>query len=316
MAGFRFKPMAAALMCCLIVALIVCSLLALTAGEAAAEGNETVTPVNNTTITPTPVVTPTPAPSERQVFFNAHWDTDHVSVQVNNNGPAITVETFIGSLSSKTTVQVAANTSIKVPTLAIDAKNGDIIRYWFKAYENGVLIDAMDGNLQVEAKPTIRPETAIVSGTVRDASTGAAITGADVTFVPRDFDRNYPATATDSTGTFTTAGKMSPGIYYLTVRANGYEPKTLTIEVGDGPQQISDPITLVRIASASPTATPGPTPTPTPGSPIDAWMNLLYNPTVCVSTIAVGLGGAVSATAIYEWTLRQRERRKKEGGQK
>ncbi|OPY30661.1 MAG: hypothetical protein A4E28_00183 [Methanocella sp. PtaU1.Bin125] len=308
--------MVAALICVLIIA---CMLSALTAGEAAADDNNnaTATPDYNITIPPLPIGTPTPTPpAERQVFFDARWDTDHVSVQVNNNGPAITVEACIGSLANKTTAQVGAGASVKVLTQAIDAKDGDIIRYWFKAYENGTLIDSMDGNVQVEARPTIAPETAIVTGTVRDASSNAAIAGAEVTFVPRDFDRNYPEATTDSAGTFTTSGKMSPGVYYLTVRAYGYEPKTLTIDVGNGAQQLSEPITLVRSAGPSPTPGPSATPTPTPGSPIDAWMNLLYNPTVCVSTIAIALGGAVSATAIYEWTLKQRERRKKDGEQK
>jgi hypothetical protein len=43
---------------------------------------------------------------------------------------------------------------------------------------------------------------------------------------------------------------------------------------------------------------------------MDAWLNLLYSPQACCGTLAIGLGAIVSATAIYEWTLRQRERRK------
>jgi hypothetical protein len=89
------------------------------------------------------------------------------------------------------------------------------------------------------------------------------------------------------------------------------------IPVGEGPQQISQPITLTRTAQASPTAVPTAAPTtapsPTPGSPLDAWLNLLYSPQACCGTIAVALGTIVSATAIYEWTMRQRERRKRDG---
>jgi hypothetical protein len=116
---------------------------------------------------------------------------------------------------------------------------------------------------------------------------------------------------------FTTTGKMSPGTYYLTIKANGF--KTLTgieVPVSEGQRQISEPIKIEPIVIPSPTATPGPTSSPIPGSPVDAWVNLLYNPTVCISTLALALGAIVSATAIYEWTLRQRERRKKEGEKK
>ncbi|MGA9141391.1 MAG: carboxypeptidase-like regulatory domain-containing protein [Methanocella sp.] len=313
-AGFRFKMTAAAFICGLI---IVCSLLALTACDAKAAGNATATPVNNsTTITPTPVATPAPTPAPRQVFSDPRWDTDHVSIMVTNGGAPITVEAYIDTPSNKNIVPVDSGISKRVSTLAITPENGRIVSYGFKAYENGTLIQSYENSIVVSASPTPLPETAIVTGKVSDTASNAPIAGAEVTFVPRDFDRNYPSVNTDSSGSFTTTGKMSPGIYYLTVKASGYSPKTLTVEVGNGPQQMSDPIKLDSTAVASPTATPGPTPSPTPGSPVDAWVSLIYNPTVCISTLALTLGAIVSATAIYEWMLRQRERRKKEGEKK
>jgi hypothetical protein len=83
--------------------------------------------------------------------------------------------------------------------------------------------------------------------------------------------------------------------------------------------QQMNPILLQKLPSAAtPTPMPAPSATssPTPGSPVDAWVNLLYNPTICISTLALGLGAVVSATAIYEWTLRQRERRRKDAEEK
>jgi hypothetical protein len=308
--------MAAAVICGLIVA---CSLLALTICDAEA-GNATATPVNNSTITPTPAITPTPIPAQRQVFFDARWDMDHVSVQVNNNGPAITVEASIGSLSNKITTQVDTGYNVKVLTQAINAKNGDIIRYWFKAYEGSTLIDSMEGSVQVEAKPTVPPETAKVSGIVKDSVTKEPIVGAKVVFKSTNYSKEYDPIYTSESGRFTTPYPMYPDTLEVTIDKSGYDELITNVYVlPGGTQDITQPLYLNKIggqASTTPTPTPGPTPSPTPGSPVDAWVNLLYNPTVCISTLALTLGAIVSATAIYEWMLRQRERRKKEGEKK
>jgi len=297
--------MAAVVIGCLIVIVLLLSV--------AATGAKTATPKptplpsgNNTTATPTP----------REVLSSAGWDNDHAYVQVVNNGPAIDVEASIGSLANKTTTHVPANTSTRVPTMAVSAANGQVIRCWFRAYQNGTLIDSMD-NVPVTvttattptpaaASPTPGPETAIVSGTVVDATTGQPIAGAEVTFVPEDFARNYPPVTTGSSGEFTTMVKMSPGTYYLTVQANGYEQKTVTAPLIDGPQKISD---LIRLERSQAVATP--TPSPTPGF-VDSWINMLSSPQACVSFVAVGLGAIVSATVLYEWVLRQRERRRRD----
>jgi hypothetical protein len=237
---------------------------------------------------------------------------DHVSILVTNNGAPITVEAYIDTPSNKNIVPVESGVTKRISTLSITPENGRIVNYGFKAYENGTLIQSFENSLVISASPTPGPETAIVTGTVVDAGTSTPISGVEITFVPKDFDRNYPATTTDSSGSFTTSARMSPGTYYLTVKASGYEQKTVMIPVGQGPQQINQPITMVRSPQSSPTAAPTTTPSPTPGSPMDAWMNLLYSPQACCGTLAVGLGAIVSATAIYEWTMRQRERRKRE----
>lgn len=300
----------------------VCLLLTAVPMAVGEQGNVTAhAPANNTTatLTPTPTAlpTPTPIPAPRQVFFNAKWDIDHISIQVNNNnGPAITVETYIDTLSNKNIVPIDAGASKLVSTLPISAENGQIIRYWFKAYENGTLIDSMEGSITVVstvASPTVPPETGIVSGMISDSVTGAPINGAEVIFTSKSFGKEYPHAYTDASGTFTTIGKMYPDNYYVTVKANGYKTLTsLEVSVASGAQQISDPVKIEKVDGGKPTTMPS----PTPGSFIDAWAALLYNPTTCIGTLAVGLGAIVSATAVYEWMMRQRERRKKEDEKK
>ncbi len=176
----------------------------------------------------------------------------------------------------------------------------------------------MEGTVQVGQSRQPPPETAIISGTVVDSVTNAPINGAEVVFTSETFGKQYPSTFTDASGTFETIGKMYPDTYRISVKASGYQTLTSmgTDPLVSGAQKLTLPIKLEPIAASSPTATPGPTPSPTPGSPVDAWVSLIYNPTVCISTLALTLGAIVSATAIYEWMLRQRERRKKEGEKK
>jgi hypothetical protein len=280
------------------------------------------TPLNNSTTTPTPVATPSavPTPGPRTVFSEPRWDTDHVSILVTDNGAPITVEAYIDTPSNKNIVPVDSGASKRVSTLSITPQNGRIVNYGFKAYENGTLIQSFENSLVISASPTPPPETASISGTVVDSVTNNPINGAEVIFTSETFGKQYPSTFTDSSGTFLSIGKMYPDSYTIAVKANGYQTLTgMEIKnLNSGVQKITDLIKLTPIAVSTSTPTPGPasTPSPTSGSPIDAWVSLLYNPTICISTLALGLGAIVSATAIYEWTLRQRERRRKEAEEK
>lgn len=307
--------MAALLICGLIVVSLLLSMSA--AGALAAGGAATPTPIpspHNSTVTPAPTAMPTPAP--RTVFSAVTWDADHASVQVSNNGEAIDVEAYIGSLSNKTTTHVSAGISTKVPTMTISATSGQIIRCWFKAYENGTLIDSLEVPVTVTtvATPTPPPATASLSGIITDTSNNPVV-GAQLIFESATWGNKYTA-VTDGSGQYSVPG-MVPDTYKITITASGYEIyRAMSAGAIQGVQQLN-PIALQKLPSGTtPTPTPTPvpqiTPSPVPGSPLDAWINLLYNPTICISTLALGLGAIVSATAIYEWTLRQRERRRKE----
>jgi hypothetical protein len=235
---------------------------------------------------------------------------------VTNNGAPINVEAYIDTPSNKNIVPVDSGISKRVSTLSITPENGRIVSYGFHAYENGTLIQSYENSIVISASPTPPPETSSVSGTVVDSVTNNPINGAEVIFTSETYGKQYPSAFTDSSGTFMTIGKMYPDSYSITVKASGYQTLTGmgTDTLGSGAQKLTDEIKLTPIAMSSPTPTPAPsvTPSPTPGSPLDAWINLLYNPTICISTLALMLGAIVSATAIYEWMLRQRERRRKE----
>jgi hypothetical protein len=312
MAVLKVYPTAITLIC---VAMAACLSLAGMSGAACAlDGNATLTPtpaptpLNGSTITPTPAPVPTPAP--RQVFSNWKWEADHVSVMVTNNGAPIQVEAYIESPGNRNIVPVDAGAAKRVSTLPVSAEPGQIISFGFTALENGTQIDRIEKSIVVPASaasPTPPPETAIVTGKVVDASTREPIVGAEVIFTSKTFDKQYPSAFTDSSGTFTTIGKLFPDNYYITVKASGFDTLTsLEVRVTEGSQQISDPLALRKISAATSTALPG----PTPGSFLDAWASLLYSPATCIGTVAVGLGAIVSAIAVYEWILRQRERRK------
>jgi hypothetical protein len=164
--------------------------------------------------------------------------------------------------------------------------------------------------------PTPPPETGILTGTIVDSVTGNPINGAEVIFTANTFDKQYPAVFTDGSGTFV-SDRMYLDSYTITVKAGGYSTLTgeRTNTIGSGTQRLVEQIKLTPITVSTPTPTPTPTPSATPGSPMDAWMNLLYSPQACCGTLAVALGAIVSATAIYEWTMRQRERRKRDAGE-
>jgi hypothetical protein len=309
--------LAVALMCGLIV---VGLLITMSVAGTLAVG-ATPTPHNNSTATPTPTPVPTPTPAPRTVFSDPRWDTDHISIMVTNSGAPITVEAYIDTPSNNISTTVLSGVSKRVSTLSITPENGRIVNYGFKAYENGTLIQSYENSIVISASPTPPPETATVSGTIVDSATNNPIIGAEVILTSETFDKQYPSAFTDSSGTFVTIGKLYPDSYMVTVKANGYQTLTgLRLpNVNSGAQKITNPIKLDPIALASPTAAPTAAPTmspsSTPGSPIDAWVNLLYNPTICISTLALTLGAIVSATAIYEWMQRQRERRKREAAE-
>jgi hypothetical protein len=298
----------------LICGLIVVGLLLSISAAGALAASPTPTPHNNTT-TPTPV--PTPAP--RPVFSAVTWDADHASVQVSNNGEAIEVEASIGTLSNKTTTHVGAGISTKVPTMTISATQGQIIRCWFKAYENGTLIDSMEVPVTVStvATPTPPPATASLNGIITD-KTNNPLVGAQLIFESATWGNKYTA-ETDGSGQYSVPG-MIPDTYKITITAGGYETyRAMSSGAIHGVQQLN-PIALQKLPSGTtPTPTPTPvpqnSPSPVPGSPLDAWINLLYNPTICISTLALTLGAIVSATAIYEWIQRQRERRRREAAE-
>ncbi|HUL62452.1 MAG TPA: carboxypeptidase regulatory-like domain-containing protein [Methanocella sp.] len=287
----------------------------MTAAGVLAAGGSTPTPHNVTT--PTPVPTPVPTPAPRTVFSDPRWDTDHVSIMVTNTGAPISVEAYIDTPSNKNIVPVDTGVSKRVSTLSITPENGRIVNYGFKAYENGTLIQSFENSLVISASPTPPPETATISGTVVDSATNLPINGAEVILTSETYDKQYPSAFTDTSGTFVTVGKIYPDSYMVTIKASGYQTLTgMRIpNVVSGAQKITNPIKLDPITVATPTSAPTAAPSSTPGSPMDAWLNLLYSPQACCGTLAVGLGAIVSVTAIYEWTMRQRERRKKEAAE-
>lgn len=301
--------------------IIIGLLLSVTSAGALADSSITPTPQNNTTATPTatPVPTPVPTPAPRQVLSNVGWDNDHAYVTVTNDGPAIQVVSYIGAQSNQSTTTVPAGATTRVPTMSIvGAQASQVYRCTFQAYENGTLIDSMS-EVPVtvttgSATPTPPPATSSISGIVVDESSNP-VAGAQMTFESVTWGNKYTA-VTDSTGQYSASG-MVPDIYKITITATGYQTFQSMTENAIGNVQEMGPITIQKLpAGATPTPTPQPvgTPTPTPGF-IDAWISLLETPTACVTTLAVLLGAAVSATAIYEWVLKQRERRRKEAEQ-
>ncbi len=247
--------MAAALMCGLIVLGL---LLSMSVAGTLAVG-ATPTPHNNTTTpTPTPVPTATPTPAPRTVFSTVTWDADHASVQVSNNGEAIDVEAYIGSLSNKTTTHVGAGISTKVPTMTISATTGQIIRCWFKAYENGTLIDSMEVPVTVTtvATPTPPPATASLNGIITDTSNNPVV-GAQLTLESATWGNKYTA-VTDGSGQYSVPG-MVPDTYKITITASGYETyRAMSAGAIHGVQQLN-PIALQKLPAGT---TPTPTPTP------------------------------------------------------
>ncbi len=280
--------------------------------------NATVTPTPDVTITPTPTSaatpTPTPTPAPRKVLSSAKWENDHVSMLVTNSGGPIMVEAYIDDPSNAVTTTVKQGATVRVNTNSITAEQGQIIVFGFKAYENGTQIDKFEGTLvagQTQVSPTPPPETASLSGTITDASTGAPVEGAEVVLKSQSYGKQYEA-MTDSSGTFIT-GSIYPDTYDIIITKAGYKQEIRhTMNRIEGMQQM-DAISIQKVPSGvTPTVVPTPTPTPTPTSPLDAWIALLYTPTACMATITGSIGLIVSLTVIYEWYMRQKERRARE----
>ena len=291
--------------------------------------NTTPTPPANASITPTiqPSASPAPTPAlaPRKVFGVARWDTDHVSIPVTNTGSPIIVEAYIGDPTNNNTVEVNADSSLQVNTNSIQAQDGDVIDFGFEAYENGTLIDSIEKSVtaggSTQVSPTMPPETAILSGTVLDSSSGGPIANASISLTSKTYDKVYSGITTGSDGTFQSP-PLYPDYYYITVHAAGFQP-ILDIQTDnevDGNIRLN-PIKMDPLSTAPVTPTPSPTPvtttipaSPTPtvsptGSILDSWIALISSPQACCATAAGGIGVIVSLTALYEWILKQRERR-------
>lgn len=314
---------------------LLCLLLLVAVPVVSADSNATVTTAPDVTaivtpaITPTPVVTtapttvpsatPVPTPAPRKIFSSAKWENDHVSMLVTNNGGPVTVEAYIDDPSNKITTSVTSGANIRINTNSITAESGQIIVFGFKAYDNGTRIDSFESTLvagQTQVSPTPPAETATLSGTVVDATSNAPVTDAIVELKSQSYNKRY-TTTTDNSGGFTVEN-IYPDTYDIIINANGYRQELRhSASRIEGAQQM-DPIAIQKVPSGTtptPVSTPTPSPTPSPSSPLDAWLALLYTPTACIATITGTVGLIVSLTILYEWFMRQKERRLREGQQ-
>ena len=309
------KTFTVALLCIAILAVIVCMPM-----SSAVEANNT-TINNTTTVTPTVTLTPSPSttaspsasptPIAGSLFTNAYWNGDHVTVTVTNNqDQQIQVTAYIGSTSNNTKyiVDPASTKTLDTPAYK-NAEVGQILNFGFIAYLNGTKIDSIETTVTVPPAGTTTPvpqETSTVSGTVVDSANNTPIAGAEVTFTSPTYNKKY-TTVTGSDGTFTT-DKMYPDRYDVSVKAEGYRTALRTTSMING-AGVLDQIALDHLST--PTQTPTVTPSPSPSSPLDSWIALLYNPTVCVGTISSLIAVILGSIGIYEWLSKQRIARKK-----
>jgi hypothetical protein len=247
------------------------------------------------------------------VFSSPRWDTDHVTVQVANNGNPIAIVAWIDSPSKKVTVSVDAGETTLVSTPLIQAQNGQILKFGFEAYENDTPIDTYSATITVSlvvvATPTsLPPETVTISGTVVDSASGAPVPGAKVTFLPEGIDRTYGPVAADDSGFFSSP-RMYAGVRYtIKVSAAGYQAiSSITDDKISEDSTASIPIT--KLATG---ATPTPGPSPTPASPLDAWASLLYSPITCLGTLTAMVTAIGGSIGIYEWMEKRRDLRMQE----
>jgi hypothetical protein len=296
-------------MICALIVLLSLTSISFTAG--AANDNiptPTITlPINNSTETPTPTVAPTISP--RTVFSSPKWESDRISIVVNNNGGPIEVRAYIDNPSNLVIVPIDAGAvNKKVYTNPITAENGQIVNFGFKAYENGTLIDSKEAAITViiGTTPTpVPPETSTLKGMVIDSTTKAPIVGAEVIFTSKTYGKQYPMVITDEFGSFTSP-KMYPDYYSMVIKAQGYKPEYIDTNRLEGDQQLKDPLMIEKLAIVTPT----PTPTPDPEADFfKSWITILTSPSACVAFVSSIVAVIVSLTVIYEWLQRQKERR-------
>lgn len=300
------KTLTIALICIAIIAVIFCVPIT----SMAKDGNNS-TINNTTTATPIASVSPSPTPAAGPLFSNAYWNNDHVTVTVSNHrSNQVQVTAYIVDTSNNKKYIVDPEVTQTLDTPTVNAASGQILKFGFVAYENGVKLDSESLETTVTvikgATPTPTPqETAALSGTILDSASQKPIAGAQVSFTSITYGKQYHVT-TGEDGTFTTP-KMYPDRYEIAIKADGYKTGFGSTPMVEG-VKILDPITLDKNAVPSPTVTPSPSPT----SPIDPWLALLYSPTVCVGTISSLIAVILGSIGIYDWLMKQRERRKKE----
>ncbi len=293
------------------------TLLFIGTAAAATDHYNTTTPTADPTASPSAKPTPVPTPAPRQVFSTPKWDTDHVTITVNNAGDPIVVTAWIDSPSKKATISVGANETMVISTPSINAQNGQIVKFGFEAMQNNTVIDTYSATITVNVGPTptvLPPETVSIAGSVVDASNGTPIVGASVTFESVTYGKTYPAVSTGSDGTFVSP-KMYSDYYRITVSAAEYRSVRSTTSDKVTADSTISTIPLTKQAGAA-TPTPAPTSTPSPTSPIDPWISLLYNPALCVGTISSMIAVIAGSIGIYEWMQRKRRDREAMGGGK
>jgi hypothetical protein len=277
-------------------------------GTASAATHATATPTVSIAPTPNATATPVPTPEPRQVFFSPKWDTDHVTITVNNNGGPIQVVAWIDNPSKKATISVVGNETLIISTPSIAVQNGQIVKFGFEAVENVTVIDSYSATITVSTGPTptaLPPESVTLSGTIIDADNSTPISGVTITFHSLTYDKTYAPVTTAADGTYTSP-KMYPDSYSIKITANGYQASTRATDKVAVDSTL-DTIGIKRIAGT-------PTPIATPTSPIDSWISLLYNPALCVGTISSLIAVIVGSIGIYEWMERKRKDRLAQAG--
>lgn len=116
-------------------------------------------PKNNTTSVNS-TITPTPVTGPRDVFGNPYWSVDHVSVKADNKGAKIQVYAYIVDPSNSKTYNIDAGESRQISTYSYSGTDSSA-KFGFFAYENGILIDSIEGTIEFQG-PSASP---IVSAT-------------------------------------------------------------------------------------------------------------------------------------------------------
>jgi hypothetical protein len=221
------------------------------------------------------------------------------------------VTAYINDQSNNKKYIVDPGASETLDTPSVSAESGQILKFGFIAYENGVKLDSdsLETTVTVIKGATATPapqETASLSGTILDSANQTPITGAQVIFSSMTGGSKEYTAETGSDGTFTTA-KMYPDSYQITIKASGYQTGFGSVQKFDG-AKVLNPISLTAIPKPTVTVTPTPAPS---SSPLDSWIALLYSPTVCVGTISSLIAVILGSIGIYDWMMKQRAARRK-----